>query len=303
MPTVREETRKTPPAPAPPTEVAVPGALPDIPDPVPDSTTDGARLGRIIVRAAATRGERSRLDATVRRHEVWTSVLRKFDPPVLLSCVASGSATGDYSHLGSVQACRSLHGRLGDRATVVAIDAAWKDADGGSPGSAAELERLLRSVTSWVENSLSQTARGKTLEPESLATGLTFLLSRLGDGRRRQHLVAGVGDGILLQLSGDGKWSTKHEGNGAARNMLPTGVDQVTWRPLATGPGDVLVLCSATTAPVLQRDTRGGGGTDWRSGPPDLVRFLWQLNQPDSVEHDDRAAIAIWESFPPASAT
>jgi hypothetical protein len=283
---------------------ATPGALPDTPDPVPDSTADGARLGRLVVRSAATRGERGRLDAMVRRNESWTSVLHKFEPPVLLSCVTSGVSASDRSYLGAAQACRSLHGRLTERATAVAIDAAWKNSDAHGDGVTAELQRLLRGIAAGVGNSLTLLANGRSLEPEELATDLIFLLSRLGDSPRRQHLVAGVGDGVLLRLTRDGEWSQETPAAGSVPAVLPGNVDQVRLRQLATEPGDVLVLCSGTTAPFLQRDEEDGAvvRSDWNSGPPDIIRFLWHLNLADPVEREDRAAVAIWESPAPAEA-
>jgi hypothetical protein len=278
---------------------ATPGALPDTIYSVPDSTTDGARLGHLVVRSAATRGERGRVDATVRRNEVWTSVLHKFDPPVLLSCVSSGVSGSDNSYLGAAQACRSLHGRLNEQATALAVDTAWKSAGAqAGDGASTELQRLLRGLTAWVGNSLKLLADERMLGEEELATGLSFLLSRLSGPPQRAHLAVSVGDGVLLRLAADGKWSSEAADTRPVPAVLPANADQLSIRQVLTEPGDVLVLCSATTAPFLLRDQEDAAvvSSTWQSGPPDLVRFLWQLNLADPIERGDRAAVALWES-------
>jgi hypothetical protein len=277
-----------------------PQALPDAPDSLPDSTLDGARLGRMVVRAVAVRGEIGRLDAVVRRQATWVGALNKFDPPVLLSSVAAGLPDSSHSQLGAVQACRSLQGRLADRATATAVDAAWKEAESGTPGAEEELRKLLRGVLASVSGSLTRVAKERALAPEAVTTEFTFLLSQLGDTSRRRHLVAGVGGGVVLRLSPDGTWTTEYseadDGDGQSRAALPDQADLVSWRTLNTGPGDLLVLCSATTASFLARDqVRADVTAGWRGGPPDLIRFLWYLSQRDQIRREDRAAVGIWE--------
>ena len=291
-----------PPAPEPLPDLAAPRALPNVTDSQPDSTVDGARLGRVAVRAGATRGELNRLDGLARRQAVGVTVLSKFDPPALLSCVAAGLPGSEHSQLGAVQACRTLHGRLNERATSLALDAAWKDAGANVATARDELRRLLREAAAEVGKSLTLTAKSRNLEPESVSTSLTFLLSRLGDTPRRQHLVAGVGDGVLLRMSSNGKWSTDHAEAAQPLAGLPDNADLIGWQTAETGPGDVLVLCSATTASFLQRDKISAGLiADWQAAPPDLVRFFWYLNQTDPAR-EDHAAVGIWE-LPPSSAT
>lgn len=282
--------------------LANPQALPDAPDSLPDSTIDGARLGRMVVRAAAVRGELGRLDAAVRHQAAWVGLLNRFDPPVLLSCVAAGLPDREFSQLGAVQACRTLQTRLAERSTAIAIDAAWKDSDRGIPTAGPELRKLLRGALVSVGMSLTLVAKERVREPDAVATGLTFLLSRLGDPAgpagqgRRHHLVAGVGGGVLLRLSARGDWSAEFEDAAHSSATLPEQFDDMNWRTVDTGPGDVLVLCSSTTAAFLARDqVRADVTVGWHESPPDLVRFFWQLNQADQIQRDDRAAVAIWE--------
>jgi hypothetical protein len=284
------------------TALANPQALPDAPDSLPDSTIDGARLGRMVVRAAAVRGELGRLDAVVRHQVAWVGLLNRFDPPVLLSCVAAGLPDGEFSQLGAVQACRTLQTRLAERSTAIAIDAAWKDSDRGISTAGSELRKLLRGALVSVGMSLTLVAKERVRESDAVATGLTFLLSRLGDPSgpggqdRRRHLVAGVGGGVLLRLSPRGEWSTEFEDAAQSSATLPDQVDELNWRTVDTGPGDVLVLCSPTTAAFFARDqVRSDVTVGWHESPPDLVRFFWQLNQADQIQRDDRAAVAIWE--------
>jgi hypothetical protein len=284
------------------TALANPQALPDAPDSLPDSTIDGARLGRMVVRAAAVRGELGRQDAVVRHQAAWVGLLNRFDPPVLLSCVAAGLPDGEFSQLGAVQACRTLQTRLAERSTAIAIDAAWKDSDRGISTAGSELRKLLRGALVSVGMSLTLVAKERAREPDAVATGLTFLLSRLGeppgpgDQGRRQHLVAGVGGGVLLRLSPRGEWSTEFEDAAQSSATLPEQVNEMNWRTVNTGPGDALVLCSSTTAAFLAQDqVRADVTVGWHESPPDLVRFFWQLNQADQIQRADRAAVAIWE--------
>jgi hypothetical protein len=55
-------------------------------------------------------------------------------------------SASDHSDLGATHGCRSLHGRLTERAAAVAIDAARKNSDFRDDGATAELQRLLRGV-------------------------------------------------------------------------------------------------------------------------------------------------------------
>lgn len=288
-----------PPAPEPLLDLAAPSALPNVADSEPDSTVDGARLGRLVVRAAATRGELNRLDGLARRQAAATTLLSRFSPPVLLSAVAAGLPSRDHSQLGAVQACKTLHGQLNERATALALDAAWKDAETRSAVADDELRRLLRAATVEVGKSLTLAAKGRNLEPETVATSLTFLLSRLGDVPRRRHLVVGVGSGALLRVSGDGKMPAEYEEAAEPLATLPENPDLLSWRTVETGPGDVLVLCTGTTAAFLKRERdKGGPVIDWHGGMPDLVRFFWYLNQQDTAR-EDHAAVALWELPPP----
>src|ERR1700722_391134 len=295
--------RVLPPPPEALPELAAPSALPNVADSEPDSTVDGARLGRLVVRAGATRGESNRQDGLARRQAAATTLLSRFDPPVLLSAVAAGLTSRDHSQLGAVQACKSLHGQLSERATSLALDAAWKDAEARSGSAVAddELRRLLRAAAVEGGRSLTLAARGRNLEPENVATGLTFMLSRLGDVPRRRHLVVGVGSGALLRVSGDGKMPAEYEEAAEPLANLPENPDQLSWRTVESGPGDVLVLCTGTTAAFLKREKEKGGPViDWHGGRPDLVRFFWYLNKQDT-SREDHAAVALWELPPPAA--
>ncbi|WP_173041393.1 hypothetical protein [Phytohabitans flavus] len=65
-------------------------ALPDEPDTIPDSVVDGARFGRLVARAGATRGAVPRRDRRLRRQHAALAVINRCDPPLLLSAVAAG---------------------------------------------------------------------------------------------------------------------------------------------------------------------------------------------------------------------
>jgi hypothetical protein len=278
--------------------LADPEALPDVPDGVPDSVADGARLGNLIVRAASTRGETGRERARVRRQAVSLAILEAFDPPVLLSAVAAGRPTGRRSQIGALQACRSIQHKLSDAA--VSIEAAWYPAPGvGGGASDDRLGEVLRGVLRAMADPLTEAAKWRGIEPHEIATELTCVLTRLGDGPRRAHLAFGVGAGpVLVMRPGSAPAVVlKPMGRGETPTaVLPADPDTLSWARFETAPGEVALACTSSTAGLLSRSEFGDHvAAEWLTAPPSLTRFLAQLNFADKLHREDRTAVALWE--------
>lgn len=272
-------------------QLSDPRALPDTPGALPDSAADGVRLGDLTVRAAAVRGVSGRTQAGLRRQVAEISVLGMLVPPVLLSVVASGRHGARYGQIGAVQATRSLHVKLASRAEE--LDRLWQQATVGDADAEQRLDTLLHEVTAALTNPLADVARQRDTIPDGVAVQLTCVLSRIGDTSLRQHLVFGVGPGPVLRAGEGAGWLplTDHEGHGG--DYLPND-HKATWsQRLQTSPGDIVVLCTSSTARLLDR-AADQLRADWAT-PPSLVGFLHQLGRADNLLPDDRAAVCLWE--------
>ena len=275
--------------------VGDPQVLPDVPDSLPDSTLDGARFGRLVVRAGSVRGDSSRQNGSVRKQTTSLSILTEFATPVLVACVATGrDDSPSHGQLGAAQVCRSLKEKLAERAS--ALELAWEKAE---TGQGEELNDLLYGVAVALNGPLIQVARERELGREAVATELLFLLTQLGDTDSRRHLVAGVGAGALLRLSAAGACTTEFQASQSDGRpaMLPGRPDAIAHQTLRTGPGETLLLCSRTGAAYVRRAMeRGTISREWSAGPPQMTRFLWQLSLPDQVERRDRSLVGLWET-------
>ncbi|WP_283135690.1 protein phosphatase 2C domain-containing protein [Rhizohabitans arisaemae] len=269
-----------------------PQVLPDVPDSVPDSVADAARLGALAARAVSVRGHAARVAAKVRRQTVALAVLDRFQPPVLLSAVAAGRPTGRHTQVGAAQACRSIQHKLTDRAYE--IDAAWKDLESGDRGAEARLAELFASACASLYDPLAEAARRRDLPSDALATELTCVLTRLGDGPSRRHLAFGVGSGPVAVLQPDGEWTTVFSPRTDNAVVLPAESPTTRWGSFAVAPGGVVFVSTASTALFLER-ARASMTEEWLQAPPHLTRFLWQINQPDQANRDDRSVVALWE--------
>jgi hypothetical protein len=268
-----------------------PRALPDTPGALPDSAVDGVRLGQLAVRAGAMRGTSGRIDASLRRQVAEISLLGMLVPPALLSVVTAGRRGAQFGQLGAVQATRSLHTKLANRA--VELDRLWQQAATGDTDAEQRLDALLREVTASLTDPLAEAARRRDATSDAVATQLTCLLSRIGDTSLRQHLAFGVGPGPVLRAGQGADWLPITDPTGRDGDYLPDD-HKATWSGLAqTSPGDLLVLCTSSTARLLDRAS-GQLRADWAT-PPSFVGFLYQLGMVDNRLSDDRAAVCLWE--------
>jgi hypothetical protein len=275
-------------------DFADPAVLPEVPDGVTDSIADGARYSSVTVRAASTRGESSRKEGRLRRQSTAMAVLRQFNPPVLISVVAAGQPGARAPQVGAAQACRSVQHKVADAAAE--IQEAWP----AGTGQDDRIGRCLYDALRAMEGQLTDAALVRGLHPREIATELTCVLTRLGDGERRSHLAFGVGRGLVFaQRPGEAPRAVLSPEAGAPLAVLPDAPEAVRWSRFETAPGDLVVACTASTVALLnQNDFQKAVLSEWLAGAPGLSRFLAQLNHLDQFCTDDRTAVALWEVKP-----
>ncbi|MET7394599.1 protein phosphatase 2C domain-containing protein [Dactylosporangium sp. NPDC005572] len=271
--------------------LAEPQALPDVPDAVHDSILDGARLGGLVVRGAAVRGDLARREARLRRQAISIALLNQFNPPVLLSTIATGLAGAERSQVGAAQVCRSAQIKVADRARE--LDAAWRN------GAGEEIGALLREVAAALADALTLAARHRNQPESALATEVTCVLSRLGDMPARQHLAFGVGAAPVLRLSPEKGFEELFRPAPApsGRSLLPQTPTAVSWQAFESQAGEVIVACTASTAEFLRREqVRDRIVPLWsQEEPPGFAAFLAQLGMTHPAYREDRAAVGLWD--------
>ncbi|MFE6905668.1 hypothetical protein [Streptomyces erythrochromogenes] len=279
-----------------PVSPAIPRQLPVGRDTTADSSVDGADLGPVVVRAASARGDRARHDGEHRRDAVLLRFAEEIPAPTLLSAVAAGSPRGRWSQSAADRACRSLAtqvGRYGEGLGRALY---------GPDGDDAALGALLRTALQGVAHSMRLVTRGEgpggEADDAAIEVALTGLLTRLGDGREREHLAFGVGDGTLLRLR-DGQWSAVFTPGDPAPHRslrLPADAARVGWQRLTTVPGDVLAVCSPPMAELLLRDDAGPWfAARWAGRQPYLTSFLSEVNVPVRSTGGDRSVVCLWD--------
>ncbi|MGW6617168.1 hypothetical protein ACWGA0_27430 [Streptomyces erythrochromogenes] len=279
-----------------PVSPAIPRQLPVGRDTTADSSVDGADLGPVVVRAASARGDRARHDGEHRRDAVLLRFAEEIPAPTLLSAVAAGSPRGRWSQSAADRACRSLATQVGRYGEGLGRALYGPDGDDGALGA------LLRTALQGVAHSMRLVTRGEgpggEADDAAIEVALTGLLTRLGDGREREHLAFGVGDGALLRLR-DGEWSAVFTPGDSAPHRtlrLPADAARVGWERLTTLPGDVLAVCSPPMAELLLRDDAGPWfAARWAGRQPYLTSFLSEVNVPVRSTGGDRSVVCLWD--------
>ncbi|MFC1416603.1 protein phosphatase 2C domain-containing protein [Streptacidiphilus cavernicola] len=277
---------------------AVPRELPLGRDAVADSVVDGADLGPVVVRAASVRGDRHRVGKEHRRDAVRLRLLDGFGGPVLFSAVATGSPRGEWSRSGAERACEGAIDQLDHFGRAVG-DRLF------DPAAAAEVKRVLQLAALGVAGSIRSLAReldrtgtDGSADDAAVETGLTCLLSRLGDGVRREHLAFGVGEGAVLRLRA-GAWERVHDVAGVEQGrtaLLPRDAERLTWTRFESLPGDLVLVCSRPMADLLDRDDVGAWFAErWQGRRPYLTTFLSDVNVRVRSPGEDRSVVALWD--------
>ncbi|ROP46644.1 serine/threonine protein phosphatase PrpC [Streptomyces sp. PanSC9] len=247
---------------------------------------DGARVGRVTVRAASVRGDSHNWEGTCRQDAMTVTRIGPPDAEMLLLAVADGLGSAKSSHFGSYRMTRQAAIKLDQEAE--SIFAALSAQDEGE----------LRGIA----NKAIVGAVGEARIAEYEATTLHVLLVPT-NADVRERVVFSVGDGGLFVLRG-GRWE---HGNPAGDSSLldtrtealPHAYRSVKSFLLRTEPGEVLLLgTDGITNPLTQKDpefalrlAHAWGGPEI----PSLSDFVWQAQTRAKSYDDDRTVICVWE--------
>lgn len=261
---------------------------------------DGARLGRLTVRAASVRGDSHNWEGSCRQDAM---AVTRIGPPgaeMLLLAVADGVGSALYSHVGSYRFSRLAAVHLDQEAESIhaALCARAEDelrllATKAVAGAAAELR------SAWAQ---SAHHKPRPYADEDYATTLQVLLIPTDPGIR-ERVLCSVGDGGLFVLR-EGRWEQGEQDDGAGlldtrTEALPHAYRTVRTTLLHTMPGEVLLLgTDGITNPLTQKDPEFAHRlADAWGGPevPSLSDFLWQAQTRAKSYDDDRTVICVWE--------
>jgi hypothetical protein len=274
--------------------VPLPRALPAGRDTSDDSTADGADLGPLVVRAAAVRGDMHREEGEYRRDCTLLRLVPEFSVPALLSVVAAGAPRGAWSGAAARRAAESLSAQVGRLASAL----------GPNPFAAGsgQADGVLRTAAAGVANSVRLVAQAEAEGADAaadaaVALALTALITELGDRPNRRHLALLVGDGAILRLRA-GAWervfAADDEQDRAAR--LPARPEALRSGIIESRPGDVLAVCTRSTADLLVRaEASAWYARRWAAETPTLVDFLAQVDVPSRAHGADRALVCLWD--------
>ncbi|MFC9636411.1 protein phosphatase 2C domain-containing protein [Streptomyces mirabilis] len=261
---------------------------------------DGARIGRLTVRAASVRGDSHNWEGSCRQDAMTVTRIGPPGAEMLLLAVADGVGSARYSHVGSHRFSRLAAVYLDREAESIhaALCAQQKDelrvlATKAVAGAAAELR------SAWAR---SAQHKPRPYADEDYATTLHVLLIPTDPGIR-DRVLCSVGDGGLFVLR-DGHWENGDPDDGEGlldtrTEALPHAYRSVKTTLLRTVPGEVLLLgTDGITNPLTQKDPEFARHlADAWGGPevPSLSDFLWQAQTRAKSYDDDRTVICVWE--------
>ncbi|WP_410169463.1 protein phosphatase 2C domain-containing protein, partial [Actinacidiphila rubida] len=271
----------------PPTYGAEPTAWPEA-DPdeldglVPDTVLDGARYGRLTLRAVALKGDSARYRGQPRRDALLTARFGSGDDGLLLVAVASGARGADEAHQAAQDAVRWIAGAVGRSRSRLAGD--LRAARRGA------LKSGLHRLTDRCYGRLR--ARGEELGlPEGDYTASLRCLLLPVDPECRIRLFFGLGEGGLFRIRG-GSWQD-----------LDLAPDEVAapfrFRATVAQPGDALLMCSAGLSEPLRGEPELAVhlAERWGSGTvPGLAAYLSDAQTRVKGYADDRTAVTVWDA-------
>jgi hypothetical protein len=239
---------------------------------VPDTVADGGARGPLVVRAGSVRGDTARGHGDLRRDAFLLGVVADELPADLtsvLAVVASGPRIADgIGHFLAGLACDTM--QLALRGSSKEIGRAWAGND------RADLAARFADAGQQVERTVAAEAGGR------YDVDLSVLLAQAGDRTApRRVLACHYGSGRLLVGRGR-EWSHP---KGAGRQPLV--------ELLETRPGDLVVLATAATADVLERDA--AFFLDGLHGPREQAEFAWLLSARTGDNSEDRTAVCLWD--------
>ncbi|MFD7446306.1 protein phosphatase 2C domain-containing protein [Streptomyces sp. NPDC059909] len=261
---------------------------------------DGARVGRLTVRAASVRGDSHNWEGNCRQDAMTVTRIGPPEAEMLLLAVADGVGSALYSHVGSDAFSRLAAVYLDREAeSIYAALCAQNEADlrtlatKAVAGAAGELR------SGWAS---SAGHKSRPYADQDYATTLHVLLIPT-DARVRERVLCSVGDGGLFVLR-QGRWEHGDPNDGGGlldtrTEALPHAYHSVKAALLRTVPGEVLLLgTDGITNPLTQKDPEFALRlADAWSGPvvPSMSDFLWQAQTRAMSYDDDRTVICVWE--------
>ncbi|WP_085067136.1 protein phosphatase 2C domain-containing protein [Catenuloplanes japonicus] len=272
---------------------SVPRAFPSAPGAPPDTVIDGGEIGGLTVRAASLRGDDHRHLCEPRQDSF---ALHRFPltgrtgEPVLLACVADGVGSQPLSHLGSAAACRFLGEEIGRYADRL-LD----------PAGEGDLNALCRELVTVVAARMEREAAVHEAAPKALSTTLVaglFGPAQANGGRRVVLFAVGDSPAYLLR-DGDFEPTFRAAGTdemaGAPTFALPRVGDVEVMIYECVRPGGMILLCTDGLGnPMHAAPVRSQLAQWWRTGPPGLPAFFWQLSFRAQSFGDDRTAVCVW---------
>jgi hypothetical protein len=269
---------------------ADPGALDDL---LPDTVVDGARYGRMTVRAVSARGDSARYRGEPRRETLLTARFGAGEEALLLLAVATGTRGAQDAHLAARDACRLIAAAVGRSRARLS-----EDLRAGRRGS---LKSGLHRLTGRCYGRLRARAEDLGAGPAEYTAALRCLLLP-ADPACRTRLFFGVGEGGLFRLR-DGEWQDLESATGEAAGASTTddaaehGV-RFRFRASVARPGDTLLLCGGGLADPLRGEPELAALLAERWGtaePPGLAAFLADAQTRAKGYADDRTAVAVWD--------
>jgi Protein phosphatase 2C len=274
----------------------------------PDTTIDGANLGRIEYRAVSLRGfshwgkKEPRQDAYLLRVSA--------NGQWLVGCVADGVSQSKYSHMAADIACREITrhitAALDEQPAITAPDH-WRKLAEELPWpqavDQANAAMMAKASTGTREPKDAGPLDARTVRGAmaSTAVGFAAATAPAEDGQLPYVLVVVAGDSSALILS-EGRWrpitTVKNAGSDVPTNAVLALPRDVQVAPV-TGflrPGEALVVVTDGIGEPMGTGTGEVGqflAAHW-SRPPDLFAFAGHAAFYRRGFTDDRTAVAVW---------
>ncbi len=247
---------------------------------VPDTVLDGARYGRLTLRAAAIRGDSARYRGRPRGDALLTARFGTGDDALLLLAMAGGPRGADDAHQAARDAVRWIAGAVGRSRARLAEDL--------RAARRGELKAGLHRLTDRCYGRLRARGEDLGLDEGTYTASLRCLLLPADPGCG-VRLFFGVGDGGLFRLR-DGSWEE-----------LDVAPDEASapfrFRACVARPGDALVMCGAGLAEPLRGEPELARhlAARWSGGVPGLAAYLADVQTRVKGYADDRTVVTVWD--------
>ena len=252
---------------------------------VPDTAIEWLDMGSLSVRGVSVRGHVHRYEGSVRQDQLAMNVV----DDVLVCAIGDGVGSEDASHLGS--------------AFVTRFVVSWPEVAGLAKGYCP----AVLDCTS-VAQMMGMEARNRGLEPRSLSSTLTFMVTRTSptkdaDGLSRWRVVVGqIGDSHAYLLR-ESHWervgaavSSRTDDDYASNVVSPLPRhDKARLIQLDLAEGDVLALTTDGVGNTMEdvREYADALARVWSLGAPTPAAMLNVLDGSVKSYDDDRTMLGI----------